>query len=386
MKRDMTASRVGEPALDGSAVDFAGLAAWYEHERGAVLDVIDATLGTGMLLNGSKVAQLEQLCAAVLGRRHAVAVASGTDALVIALRCANVGPGDEVIVTSFSFIASASSIALVGATPVFVDLEPATLLMDHLALADAVSSRTRAVLAVDLFGRCGPALELESFARQNGLLLVKDSAQSFGVIESGRPAAACGDLGVVSFDPTKVLGGIGAGGVVTMDDINLAERARRLRVHGHDQQTGDFVAVGLNSRLAEVNAAVLSHGISRYGEWAAARARVAAAYQDSLSGIPGLAVLHGKHHDVQENHHKFVVRTRRRDELRNHLARHGVPTKVHYARALPDHPALAGVGRVVGGLPQARAAAREVLSLPIHPYISPEQVDRIVTLVRAFPW
>jgi dTDP-4-amino-4,6-dideoxygalactose transaminase len=371
----------------GARIDYSGSGAAYQRHREQILAAIDEALSSGEPLGGPPVAELERHCASRLGRTHAAAVASGTDAVTIGMRACGIGPGQEVITSAFSFIASASAIARTGAMPVYVDITPSGgYLMDIDALENALTGATTAILAVHLFGKCLPARPLREFAERNGLLLIEDAAQAFGAARDGQAAGTYGHLAAFSFDPAKVLGGITTGGLITTSDPNLHHAVLMLRSHGRDPATGVFARLGDNSRMSSINAAYLLHGLTLYAERAAARAHIADRYHDGLTGINGLTLPAAATHGEIDNHHKFVIATPRRDELRRHLSDRGVPTKVHYATALPDHPALARKGRISGDARNARTAARQVLSLPIHPQLSEDDVTRVVTTIRDFPW
>lgn len=253
--------------------------------------------------------ELEQQCADTLGRHHAAAVGSGTDALTLALRACGVGPGDEVIVTSFSFIASASPILHLGATPVYVPVDPATLHMTPDACAAACTPATRAIIAVHLFGRCLPGIDtLEELVTTRGLYLIEDAAQAFGATHQGRPAGSFGHLSVLSFDPSKVLGGISTGGLVATDDEHLHRAVTTMRGHGYDSSTGEFTCLGVNSRMSSANAAVLLNHLRHQAAWREARARVAEQYRSGLAALP-LLVPPGPTAGSLDNHHKYVLRT-----------------------------------------------------------------------------
>jgi dTDP-4-amino-4,6-dideoxygalactose transaminase len=363
-------------------VSFAGLKRRYHVERPILLAAIAAALDTGCALDGPQIDELERRCADLTGRHHARAVNSGTDGLVLALRSANIGPGNEVIVTAFSFIASASAIRLVGATPVFVDIDPQTYLMDLTALPKALTPATKAIIAVDLFGQCLPPLPLESFAAEHGLVLIEDAAQALGASINGRPAGSLGHLSVLSFDPFKVVSGVTSGGLVLTDDPDLDQSVRRLRCHGFNPMTGQADTLGINSRMPTLNAAVLLSELDHASLRGLARARTAAAYRSELADLWSGVLPVACPANAEHNHHKFVLRSAARDHLRDHLAACGIETKIHYRAALPDQPAFAGTCRTIGCLPHARQAAQEVLSLPIHSHLTDTEVDHVITCLR----
>lgn len=369
------------------AIDFHGLADLHLHQADEITDAVKVALRAGPPIDGPPVQELERRCAEALGRHHAAAVVSGTDALTLALQACGVGPGDEVIVTSFSFIASASPILHLGATPVYVPVDSVTLHMTPDAVAAACTPDTRAIIAVHLFGRCLPGIDtLEELVTTRGLYLIEDAAQAFGATHRGRSAGSFGHLGVFSFDPSKVLGGISTGGLVATDDEDLHRAVTTMRGHGRDPSTGEFTCLGVNSRMSSVNAAVLLNHLRHQDAWREARARVAEQYRSGLGALPQLVLPPGPTADSIDNHHKYVLRTAHRGELRRYLDQHRIPTKVHYHRALPDHPALAGYGRCHGPLGTARAAANQVLSLPIHPFLTEDQVGAVVRALQDYTW
>jgi UDP-2-acetamido-2-deoxy-ribo-hexuluronate aminotransferase len=366
-------------------VDFLGLNGAYARHRTEVLEAVDRAMAGGQPMGGPLVAELERRCADQLGRTYVAAVGSGTDALTIALLACGIGPDDEVIVTAFSFIASASPILLVGATPVYVDIAAGDYLMETAGLPSSISRATKALVAVQLFGRCLVAEEVERFAEQHGLIVIEDAAQAFGASRGRRAAGRLGRVTALSFDPTKVLGGITSGGLVATDDREVHEAVLRLRAHGFDRSSSSFVRLGYNSRMSDVNAAVLLHHIGHQAEWRTDRARIAQSYRRELADLDTITLPPVAPRDAIDNHHKFVIRTRWRDALRSHLTACGVETRIHYARALPDHPALQVRGRLPRAISDARMAAQEVLSLPVHPGMTEEDVCQVVEAILSFP-
>ena len=307
-----------------------------------------------------------------VGGAHVVGCASGTDALVLALRALDVGAGDEVILPALTFVATAEAVALVGATPVFADIEPDTFAVDPRSVAGLVSTRTRAILPVHMFGLCARMEPLREIAAASGLYIVEDAAHAVGARWRGTPAGALGHVAAFSFFPTKNLGAPGDAGMVTTTDATLADKLRRLRAHGR-RDDGGYESVGLNSRLDEIHAAVLRVKLRYLDGWNDKRRAAAALYRAALSGgdIVAPVEIDGARHV----YHHFTVRTRHRADLAARLAAAGVASAVYYPRALHEQPAYARWAQ--GPLPEAERAAREVLSVPVHPWLTDGEIARV---------
>lgn len=364
----------GERAVSGerAAVPFfAAERTWAEHGARYTRLMAEALAG-GQALQGPAVQAFEAALAARCGRAHAVAVGSGTDALCFALVAAGVGPGDEVLVPAISFIATASCVLRVGAVPVFVDVDP-WLRLDLDAARALVTPATRAVIAVDLYGQTVDPVAFERFAEEHGVTLVEDAAQALGATRAG----AIGALSCCSFDPTKTIAAPGSGGAVLCDDDALAATLRRLRWHGRDD-AGRFATLGYNSQLPTAAAAVLHAKLASDVRWTERRRAIAAAYDAALAGTPHrpVGVAPGRDHVF----HKYVLRTPDRAALAAALAAAGVPTRVHYDRPLYREPVFGHSGRQC---PAAEAACREVLSLPIHAYLTDAEVEHVTTACAA---
>jgi dTDP-4-amino-4,6-dideoxygalactose transaminase len=366
-------SETGKPRVPVAGVD-RELAA-LRHE---IVGAATAALEGGRYILGPEVTAFEAEVGAYLGGVHAVGCANGTDALVLALRALEIGPGDEVIVPAFTFAATAEAVVLAGATPVFADIEPDTFAVDPRAAAALVGSRTRAIIPVHLFGQCARMEPLWDLAERASLRIVEDAAQAIGARWRGKPAGALGHVAGFSFYPTKNLGTAGDGGMVTTGDARLADRLRLLRAHGsrvayvHD-------AIGLNSRLDEIQAAMLRIKLPHLDRWNDRRRATAARYRAALRGH-GLAApveIDGAHHI----YHHFTVRTPRRTELAAQLDQAGIGTAVYYPRPLHQQPAYAPWAR--DRLPEAERAAAEVLSVPVHPWLTDDEVERVAAALAA---
>ncbi len=355
--------------------------AQYLAHRAEVDEAIGRVLAGGRYILGPEVEAFEAEFAAYVGVRFGIGVASGTDALVLALRAAGVGPGDEVVTVSHTAVATVAAIELAGARPVLVDIEPDYYTLDPARLERAIGPRTRAVVPVHLYGQpadLGPILEV---ARRYGLRVVEDCAQAHGAVYRGRRVGAWGDLGAFSFYPTKNLGGFGDGGMVVTDDPELAGRVRLLREYGWAERYVSSVA-GFNSRLDELQAAVLRVKLRHLEADNRRRAEIAARYD---AGLAGTAVRPPKvRPGATHVYHLYVVRSGRREELRAFLARRGVGTAVHYPVPVHLQPAYRGRVRVAGSLAETERAAREVLSLPIYPELTDGEVATVIESIRAF--
>jgi dTDP-4-amino-4,6-dideoxygalactose transaminase len=329
---------------------------------------------------GDEVGEFEQAFAAFSGVDHCVGVASGTDALELALRALDIGRGDEVILPANTFVATALAVARAGATPVVVDVDPASLLIDPGAVGAALSPRTRAVMPVHLFGQVAPMEDLQPLARAAGVHIVEDAAQSHGATRHGIGAGAFGVAAGTSFYPGKNLGAYGDAGAVLTSSAEVAGRLRALRNYGSDRKYHHPDA-GFNSRLDTLQAVVLSAKLARLAEGNTARRAAAARYDDLLDDLEEVTrplTLPGNEHVF----HLYVVRLPRRDEVLAHLGRAGIGAGVHYPVPVHLQGAFADLGYRPGACPVAEAAAAEILSLPLYPQITAAQQERVVDELR----
>jgi dTDP-4-amino-4,6-dideoxygalactose transaminase len=336
-------------------------------------------LAGGRYILGPEVRALEEEVAAYCGARLGVGVASGTDALILSLMALDIGPGCEVITTPYSFFATVSSIVRVGATPRFVDIDPETYNMDVGRLAKAITPRTRAIMPVYLFGRMVEMDPLMEIAGRHGLAVIEDAAQALGATHDGRRAGSFGQAGCFSFFPSKNLGGAGDGGMVVTSDETLARRVRSLRVHGagtayhHDE-------VGLNSRLDELQAAILRVKLPHLDEWTAARRRNAALYDEHFAGSGVVCPVQTSRSPSIYN--QYVIRVGdRRDAVIQRLKEREIGHSIYYPIPLHLQPCFADLGGRPGDFPHAERAARETLALPIYPDLTPEQIAEVAAVV-----
>jgi dTDP-4-amino-4,6-dideoxygalactose transaminase len=340
-------------------------------------------LRSGRYILGPELEAFEREVAEHLGVAHAVGLNSGTDALVIALRALDIGPGCEVITSPFTFFASAEAIATVGATPVFADIRPSDFCLDPDRVASRVTSHTRAILPVHLFGHAADMDALGAIATRHGLAMIEDACQAFGATHRGRRIGGLGNAAAFSFFPSKNLGGAGDGGLLTTNDAGIADRARLLRNHG-SRQRYVYEGLGYNSRLDEIQAAVLRVRLRHIDAWNEGRRAAARAYGEALAGIDGL-VLPRASTDVEHVFHQYTVRVDggRRDALAGHLDAAGVSTAIYYPQGLHE---LAFWGRSAETLPVCEVACREVLSLPIWPELARDRatLDRVTGEIHRF--
>lgn len=365
-----------------AAIPFLDLAAEAAATREAVQAAIDRVLTRGWFVLGPEVQAFEGEFAAYVQAQHAVGVASGTDALHLALWACDIRPGDEVITVPNTAVATVAAIELAGARPVFADIDPVTMNMDPASAERAITARTKALLPVHLYGQTADLSPLLELARRHHLRLIEDACQAHGALYRGRKVGAQGDIGCFSFYPTKNLGGYGDGGMVVTNDAGLAERLRLLRAYGWTERDRS-VTRGTNSRLDELQAAILRVKLPLLDGWLDTRRALADRYSAALTGLPGLTppaeAPYGRH-----AYHLYVARTLRRDALRGYMAERGIGTLVHYPTPIYLQPAYADLGLAPGACPVAEQAAGEILSLPLHPHLTTQQVDVVAEAIAAF--
>jgi dTDP-4-amino-4,6-dideoxygalactose transaminase len=345
--------------------------------RPALLAAMARVLDSSRFILGTEGQALEAALAARSNVRHGIGVGSGTDALRLALDALDVHAGDEVITPAFSFVASASTIVMTGATPVFVDVEPETYAVDVRAMERAITPRTRGIVVVHLFGHPAAMAPITALARDRGLFVLEDAAQAVAAAVDGRPVGGWGDVTCLSFYPTKNLGACGDGGMILTDRDDLAERLRRLRHHG-DAGRYQHVELGFCGRLDELQAAVLRVKLERLDEWTSARRRIAARYGELLTGTP--LTLPIERPGARHVYYLYTVRHPQREAFAKALAELGVGTAVHYPLPIPAQPMFGG--RDGRAWPEAWRAAREVISLPCFAELSDEEVEEVARAVR----
>lgn len=348
--------------------------------KAAVARVLDS----GVFILGPENKAFDAEFAAAMGAKFSLGVDSGTSALELALEAAGVGPGDEVIVPTFTFIATATAVSVLGATPVFADVDPVTLTLDPRSALSKITAKTKAIVPVHIFGQPADMDPLLDLAKSKKLAVIEDCAQSHLSTYKGRLCGSLGDLGAFSFYPSKNLGAAGDAGAVTTNDPKLRDAVNELRNCGRSAAAGyNHVRVGHNCRLDEVQAAVLRVKLLRLEAWTAARRKVAALYDEGLKGLPVKLPPLGSD-GTKPVFHLYTLRTERRDALAEHLRSRGIGTGVYYPASVHQQPAYAALGAKAGPLPVAEAASREVLSLPMYPELPGADAARVVEAVRSF--
>ncbi|MGB3096468.1 MAG: DegT/DnrJ/EryC1/StrS family aminotransferase [Candidatus Deferrimicrobiaceae bacterium] len=358
-------------------VDLQSQFAAYEPEiRREMEDVLQG----GLFIMGPKGSELEKRLADYVGAKHAIGCSSGTDALVLALMAYGVKAGDEIVTTPFTFVATAEAVMLAGAKPVFVDIDPVTYNICTDRIEEAVTRKARGIIAVGLYGQCPEMEAILSIAREFGLFVIEDGAQSFGAERNGRRSCGWPHVGTTSFFPSKPLGCYGDGGMVFTSDDGVADRVRGLRNHGQWERYRHR-AIGINGRLDDLQAAVLLGKFPRFPDEVTARATMGERYSDRLGDVVGVpAVAPGNTHVFAQ----YTIRTPGRDDLVAHLRENEIPTAVHYPIPLHQQEAFRGLGHGKGDFPESEAAAREVVSLPMSAFLSKADQDEVIRQVRRF--
>jgi len=372
-------------------VPFFDLAVQFKSVEGEVKSALDEVFQSQQFILGSKVQELEETIARYCGTRHAVGVASGSDALLLSLMAVGIGPGDEVFLPPFTFFATAGSVSRLGAVPVFVDIDPVTYNLDPSKIEEKLSPKTKAIVPVHLYGQCADMNPLLKIAKERKLFIIEDAAQALGaeyqpVAGNQRRAGQMGDLGCFSFYPTKNLGAFGDAGMVVTDNSDLSQKVRLLRAHG-SQPKYFHKYVGINSRLDALQAAILLVKFKYLEKWTAERQKKAERYrllfQELLSSLKSIrlpAVQYRNRHIF----HQYVIRVPERDRLKKFLAEEGIGTDIYYPLPLHLQECYASLGYRRGDLPHSEKASEEVLALPIYPELNEDQQDSVVDRIKAF--
>lgn len=360
-------------------MDFIDLKTQYRKLKPNVDARIQAVLDHGQYIFGPEVRELEGRLAARVGTRHCIACSSGTDALLLAMMSLGIGPGDEVITTPFTFIATGEMITLLGAKPVFVDIEAGSWNLDAAHLEAAITPRTRAILPVSLYGQCADMDEINEVAGRHQLPVIEDAAQSFGALYKGRPSCNLSTIGCTSFFPSKPLGCYGDGGACFTNDDALAMAMREVRNHGQDRRY-HHIRSGINGRMDTLQAAVLLAKLEIFDTELVARNEAATRYVALLKNVVATPQVMPDRTCVWA---QYTIEVEDRDAVQHAMTEQGIPTAVHYPEALHLQPVFAGFGLPVGSFPVAERAARRVLSLPMHPYLTPPAMQEVAKVLKA---
>lgn len=375
----MTATRTQRqiPLLD--------LQAQHKRIREQVIAEVVRVVDAQRFILGDDVSRFEAQIASYCETPFAVGCASGSDALILALMALEIGPGDEVLTTPFTFFATAGAISRTGAKPVFVDVEEDTFNLNAALLEEALAShpKVRAIMPVHLFGACADMDPILKAAAERGIAVIEDAAQAIGAEYHGRRAGSMGQIGGFSFFPSKNLGGYGDGGIVTTKDEALAKKLTALRVHG---RTGKYFHqwIGVNSRLDTLQAALLAVKLQHLDEWTGGRQKNADAYRERLAGLRELATPVVKDYQTRHVYNQFSIRCSRRNELQTYLKENGIGSEVYYPLPLHLQPCYADLGHTKGDFPVSEKLAEESLALPIHSELASDDIEYICEMIRAF--
>jgi len=365
-----------------TAIPQMDLAAQYAAIASEIREAVTRVLDSQQFVLGKEGAALEQEIAELCGVRHGVGVASGTDALTLALRAAGVAAGDEVILPTFTFVATGSAVSALGAKPVFADIDPKTFNVHPDEVAQRISPRTRAILVVHLYGLAADVDPIRDTAKRHGIPIVEDDAQAIGALYKGKPTGALGDIACISFYPTKNLGAYGDAGMIVTDSGETNTRLRTLRNHGQASRYSS-VEPGWNSRLDEIQAAILRVKLRYLRDWERARRAHAAHYSRLLASVD--AVKTPQTPDGYEHvFHQYTIRVPHRNQLQKYLSDRKIGNAVYYPVPLHLQPIYASLGHSRGAFPEAELAAAEALSLPMFPELKTEQMERVVEAIAEF--
>ena len=359
-------------------MNFIDLQAQYRALKSDIDNRIQRVLDHGQFILGPEVREMEGLLAAYTGAKHCIGCASGTDALLMALMAADIGPGDEVITSAFSFAGTAEVIVLAGATPVFVDVESDTCNIDAAAIEAKITPATRAIMPVSLYGQPSDMDEINALADKHGLLVIEDAAQSFGADYKGRKSGALSRIACTSFFPSKPLGCYGDGGAVFTDDDKIAEALRQIRVHG-DAGRYEHVRIGINGRMDSIQCAVINAKMAIFGEEVERRIEIGSRYNDAFATVVPTVT---QKPDRTSVFAQYTLLADDRDTLRAKLTEAGVPTAIHYPLPINEQPAYAKYDKP-GATPAASTASKKVISLPMSAYLSKSDQDQVIEAVKS---
>jgi UDP-2-acetamido-2-deoxy-ribo-hexuluronate aminotransferase len=369
-------------------MDFIDLKSQYRRIQTSVNTRIQKVLEHGQYVLGPECTELENLLAQYVGTKHCVAASSGTDTLLIAMLALDIGPGDEVITSAFTFISTGEMIALIGAKPVFVDIEPRTYNLDPALIEAAITPRTKAIMPVSLYGQCADFDAINAIAKKHNIPVIEDGAQSFGALYKGKRSCGLSEIGSTSFFPSKPLGAYGDAGALFTNDDHLAKLMLEIRVHGQDRRY-HHPRLGINGRLDTLQAAILLSKMEVFEDEVQARARLGARYTELLNeAFAGQSIIQTP---TVESHNLSVYaqytievphENDGRAQFEKRMKEQGIPTAVHYPLSLHQQPVFAGLGYKAGDFPVSERMAARVVSLPMHPYLTDAQQQQVVAAVR----
>ncbi|MBS4194211.1 DegT/DnrJ/EryC1/StrS family aminotransferase [Lederbergia citri] len=360
-------------------INLVNLKRQFQSVKEEILQGINDVIDNGNYILGPKVKELEEKIARKLGVLEAIAVANGTDALILTLEAYGIGKGDEVITTPFTFFATAEAISRVGAIPVFADVNPLTFNLNPKEIEKNITSSTKAIIPVHIFGQPADMDEINEIAKKYGLLVIEDACQAFGATYKDQWVGSLGDAACFSFFPTKNLGTVGDGGVITTSDIKLADKIRNLRTHGttkkyyHDR-------IGYNSRLDEIHAAILLVNLTKIDQWNVERRRIADRYRHFLKEVPNLQ-LPSEAYDRTHIYHLFCIESNFRDEIINALAKEQIQTGIYYPRCLHLQEVYRSFNYKEGDFPISESLSERLFAIPLDPFLSESEQDRIIDIL-----
>ncbi len=361
-------------------MQFCDLNKQYQLIRNEINSAIQAVLDHGAFIMGPEVGELENKLAHYTGAKHCIGVANGTDALQIAMMALDIKPGDEIITTPFTFISTGEMIVLMGAKPVFVDIDPKTYNIDPNQIEQAITPKTKAIIPVSLYGQCADMEAINSIAAKHNLAVIEDAAQSFGAEYKGKKSCNLSTIATTSFFPAKPFGCYGDGGACFTNDDSLATAMRQIRVHGQDKRY-HHPRIGVNGRLDTLQAAILLEKFKIFPQEVVLRNKVAATYNQLFAEIEEVTCPFVDKDNLSV-FAQYTIAVNNRDELRDNLAKHNIPTAIHYPVPLHLQPAFAYLNQGIGSFPHAEKAAKKVMSLPMHPYLESHEMSKVVETVR----
>jgi len=363
-------------------IPFNKFNSFYLKNKSEILDIANEVLSSGKYIRDSSIVNLENKLAKICGRKYALTTASCTDALFFSLKAAGIRAGDEVILPSFSYIASLSPVLMCGAIPVFADINSGDLMLDITKIDDIITEKTKAIIFVQLYGSIKDLSSLKKLCTENDLILIEDAAQALGAKNSAISGGGYGDLSCISFDPTKIVSAFGTGGVVLTDDEKYYKKLSKLIHHGRNTNE-EFEILGYNSKIPALNAAIINMQLDCLDETVRLMNEKADSYSKSISNISQIKLI-SKENNTLSTFHKFVILADNRDGLKRHLAENGIETRIHYETLLHEQKLMKGFPSVRHDLSNSKSLKSKVLSLPIYPDLENDEIDYICECIKTF--